>query len=339
MDKILNAAVIGLGVGEKHIEGFNSHPNCIVNKICDFNNEKLNEVSKRFPNIQLENDPQNIFLDKNIDIISIASYDNYHAEQVIKSLQNNKHVFVEKPLCLNRSEFNKIINVFGSKSNLKISSNLILRKTARFEKLRERVYKKKLGDIYLIEGSYDYGRIHKILNGWRGELPFYSVTHGGGIHLIDLMMWITGKKIKSVYAKGTNIATKNTKFKYFDCVDSLLTFEDGLTGNVISNYPAVIPHGHRLILHGTLGTFHHGPMGSAYFWDRDKSFVPEYINDPYPGSSKGDIIPSFIDSILDENIIPIVSSQEVFDTMNVSLAIEESLSKKEEVTIPYCIIN
>ena len=80
-------------------------------------------------------------------------------------------------------------------------------------------------------------------------------------------------------------------------------------------------------------------MGSAYFWDRDKNVVPEYINDPYPGSSKGDIIPSFIDNILDENVIPVVSSQEVFDTMNVSLAIEESLSKKEEVTIPYCIIN
>lgn len=339
MDKTLKAAVIGLGVGEKHIEGFNSHPNCIVKKICDFNQEKMNQVSKRFPNIQLENNPHNIISDKDIDIVSIASYDNYHAEQVIASLQNNKHVFVEKPLCLNRLEFNKIINEIRSKPNLKISSNLILRKTARFEQLKQKVHKNQLGETYLIEGSYDYGRIHKILKGWRGELPFYSVTHGGGIHLIDLMMWITGKKIKSVYAKGTNVATKKTKFKYYDCVDSLLTFEDGLTGNIISNFAAVIPHGHRLVLHGTLGTFHHGPMGCAYFWDRDKNVVPEYINDPYPGSSKGDIIPSFIDSILNENVIPIVSSQEVFDTMNVSLAIEESLSKKEEVTVPCCIIN
>ena len=112
-----------------------------------------------------------------------------------------------------------------------------------------------------------------------------------------------------------------------------------MTGNVISNYAAVIPHGHRLVLHGTLGTFHHGPLGSAYFWDRNNNAIPEYINDPYPGTSKGDIIPSFIDNILNEKAIPIVSSQDVFDTMNVSLAIEESLTKRKEVEVPYCIIN
>ena len=46
-----------------------------------------------------------------IDVISIASFDNFHAEQVIHSLNSQKHVFVEKPLCLNRREF---LNIFDS---------------------------------------------------------------------------------------------------------------------------------------------------------------------------------------------------------------------------------
>ena len=339
MKKFLNAGIIGLGVGEQHIEGYNSHPNCKVTKICDFNETKLKDVAERFPDIQLTNNPNNVINDNQIDIISIASFDNYHADQVIQSLKKNKHIFVEKPLCLNREEYKEILEVLKRNLNLKISSNLILRKTPRFINLRNRLLEKKLGAPYLIESSYDYGRIHKILEGWRGKIPFYSVTHGGGIHLLDLMMWITGRKVKSVFAKGTNITTKDTKFKFFDCVESILTFEDGMIGNVISNYSAVIPHGHRFVLHGTLGTFNHGPLGCAYFWDRDKKNMPEIIDDEYPGSAKGDIIPTFIDNILDPKVRPIVSTQEVFDTMSVSLAIEESLSHKIEIIVAYDIIS
>ena len=49
MSKSLKAAIIGLGVGEKHINGYESHPACEVKTICDFDENKLSEVSKRYP--------------------------------------------------------------------------------------------------------------------------------------------------------------------------------------------------------------------------------------------------------------------------------------------------
>ena len=48
MSRKLNAAIIGLGVGEKHIDGYNNHPESNVVKICDFDKNKLNNVSSRF---------------------------------------------------------------------------------------------------------------------------------------------------------------------------------------------------------------------------------------------------------------------------------------------------
>ena len=78
------------------------------------------------------------------------------------------------------------------------SSNLILRYTPRFANLKQKLEASELGKIYLMEASYDYGRIHKIISGWRGEIPFYSVMHGGGIHLIDLLLWLTNQKIIEV---------------------------------------------------------------------------------------------------------------------------------------------
>ena len=46
---------------------------------------------------------------KNIKIISLASYDNYHFKQVISCLNNNKNVFVEKPLCMFKHELKKFL--------------------------------------------------------------------------------------------------------------------------------------------------------------------------------------------------------------------------------------
>ena len=336
--KKLKVGIIGLGVGEKHIDGYESHPKCEVKTICDFDKKKLLEVAQRHPNKKLTNDPKDIFDDNEIDIVSIASFDNYHANQVISSLKANKSVFVEKPLCLYREEYNEILEILKKNNHLKISSNLILRKTPRFIQLKERLSKNKLGNPYLFESSYDYGRLHKILKGWRGEIPFYSVTHGGGIHLIDLMMWISGKNIIKVFAKGNKLSTENTKFKFFDCVEALLTFEDSSIGHVISNYSSVTPHGHKLSVYGTKGTFHHGPLGCGYFWNKDKDSSPEIINDPYPGTNKGDIIPSFVDHILENKVEPSVSSISVLNTMSVSLSIEESLNTSREVSVPYPIM-
>ena len=53
----------------------------------------------------------------------------------------------------------------------------------------------------------------KKLYGWRSNIKDYSITLGAGIHMIDLIMWLTNSKPISVYALGNNNATQGTKFK------------------------------------------------------------------------------------------------------------------------------
>ena len=106
-NKILNAAVIGLGVGEKHIYGYQSISRCRVTHLCDYNNEKLKEIGRKYPNCILTTLPEKILENSDVDVVSVASYDNYHYEQIILALQHGKHVFVEKPLCLFQDELTK----------------------------------------------------------------------------------------------------------------------------------------------------------------------------------------------------------------------------------------
>ena len=107
----LNVAIIGLGVGERHLRGYEDDPRVSIVKLCDFNKEKVKEIKKKYPFYQIIHDPNEILEDSKIDVISIASFDNFHSKQVIKAIENGKHVFVEKPVCLFEEELENIGNI------------------------------------------------------------------------------------------------------------------------------------------------------------------------------------------------------------------------------------
>ena len=163
--KKLKVGIVGLGIGEKHILTFDSHPNADVAALCDFSEEKLSKCALYCPDAELVKDAAKIINNPEIDVVSIASFDNYHFEQVSLSIQNGKHVFVEKPLCLYSHEAVSIKKVMDENPNIRLSSNLNLRTCPRFIYLKEKVLSGDMGKIYYIEGDYLWGRINKLKEG------------------------------------------------------------------------------------------------------------------------------------------------------------------------------
>lgn len=333
MKKEIKAGIIGLGVGEAHIKGYESHTNCKVTKVCDFN-QKVRYIKRdSIGNIEFTTNPNDILKDPNIDVVSIASYDNYHFDQIMLAIKHNKHIFIEKPLCLFENEALKIYEALDQKPNLKMSSNLILRQSERFIDLKKRTKKEEFGKLYYVKGSYNYGRLSKITDGWRGKIPFYSITYGGGVHIIDLILWIFEKKITEVYSMGNNISSKNTQFNFPDLVTSVLRFEDGANGQITSNFGCVYPHFHEFDLYGTNATFVNYQESAKIFKKRG-SHEFEKINTKYPGVHKGDLLLDFIDSILNDRD-PKVNKKDVFNTMCVCYALEKSLNTKKLENVNY----
>lgn len=334
MSNDLKAAVIGLGVGARHISAYNEHPHCNVDIVCDFEQNALDKISEEMPSLRTTKHADEVINDSNVNLLSIASYDNFHAEQIINALEKGKHVFVEKPLCMNRKELDWIVSTLDKHPNLKLSSNLILRKSTRFIELKKRIESGSLGETYHFEGSYDYGRLSKLTEGWRGTIPNYSVTHGGAIHLIDLILWLSGKKAVSAQAVGNKIPTQNSRFKGFSLTSAIIEFEDGSTAQITSNFASLTPHHHKLCVYGTSGTFEQSHLGAAYFNSREPDQPPEIVDTPYPGTPKGALLNDFIESILGDKE-PLPSKREVIETMAVSLAIDESIKTQERGSIIY----
>lgn len=332
--RLLKVGIIGLGVGEKHIEGYNSHSACEVVALCDFSRSKISFAHKRYPDLKVTDNADDILGNREIDVVSIASYDNYHYEQIVKALQNNKHVFVEKPLCLYEREARHIRYLLKEKPDLKLTSNLILRMYPRFLALKKLVDRNRIGTIFYLEGDYNYGRLNKITDGWRGRLDFYSIVYGGGVHIVDLLLWLVGGDVIEVSAYANNIASRGSQFKYNDMVVSILKFNNGVVAKVGVNFGCVFPHFHNISVYGTKATFVNNFKHGLLFESRDSQRNPRKIVTKYPGINKDALIHNFLDSIIygDKLIVPI---NDIFKTMSVCFAVEKATQRGSFVKVKY----
>ena len=334
LNKVLKIGVIGLGVGEKHVETYISNPNCQLIAISDFNSEKLKKNQGKASSLKyVTTNADDILLDPEINLVSIASYDNFHAEQIIKAIFSGKHVFVEKPLCLNEQEYEAIKEALINNPFIKLSSNLVLRCAPHFKEVKQKLKSGFFGNPFYFEGDYNYGRINKIVNSWRGEIPFYSVVHGGAIHLTDLIIWLADSRVTEVVALGNRILTYGTKFLFPDMVTALLKFENGITAKVSANFGCVMPHHHGLSLFGSEGSYIKGFQTEQYYNSREGD--GNRLNRTYEEKfSKNDMLESFIDFILNDSK-PLVEAKDVLDSMAVSLAIERSLQTNNWEKVKY----
>ena len=205
--------IIGMGVGENHLKAFASHKMCEIKKICDFDQEKKSYLKKKYKQYEYVTEAFDVINDDAIDIVSIASYDNFHCDQIIRSIKNKKHIFIEKPMCLDEDELGRIIQNLKHHQDVKISSNLVLRTNSRFKYFRKQIKSGGVGDLFYIEADYYWGRIKK-LYGWRAEMDYYSIILGAAIHMIDLVTWLIDKKPSYVYTVGNRLGTNDSHMKY-----------------------------------------------------------------------------------------------------------------------------
>ena len=336
MNRKLKVGIIGLGVGMHHFNCFLNNKNCEIVSVCDFKVSKLKQIKSKIPNLKITTNSDNIINNREIDLVCISTYDNFHAKQVIKSIKQNKHIFVEKPICTNFLEYKKIKKELKKRPKVRLASNFILRTSPQFIKLSKMIKNKKFGKIYFIAGEYNYGRLSKITKGWRGGIKNYSVTHGGGIHIIDLALSFIKEKPTKVTAMGNNISTKETKFKNNDITTSNIKFKNNLILNVTSNFGCVMPHHHTFKIYGTKLSFIQDFKNAEIFSSRLENKKTEHMSKKYLNKNKRIVLENFIDSIVyKDKKSAIITSKDVMNSMAISLAIEKSIKSKKWENIIY----
>jgi len=169
--------------------------------------------------------PEEIYADKSIDLVLIATPNDVHKTYSIALLEAGKNVLCEKPVTLNAQELEEVMAV-AKKTGKLFTINQNRRWDKDFLTIREIYNKKMIGEVYSIESRVSGSRR---LSGWRGFKP-----NGGGllldwgVHLLDQVLDLIPEKITSVQAHVHNVHNKEVD----DVFTVLLRFANGCSVNV-----------------------------------------------------------------------------------------------------------
>ncbi len=100
----MNCAVVGVNSrGGAHIAAITKDSRALVSHICDVDSLVLEKVVARVKEANNDNNPKavkdfrKLVEMKDIDVITIATPEHWHAPMAIMGVQNGKHVYLEKP--------------------------------------------------------------------------------------------------------------------------------------------------------------------------------------------------------------------------------------------------
>ena len=328
----LGAAVVGLGVGEEHARTLGQHATCDLRWVYDLDEAKAQRICHALGGVRVAESYGQLLEDHEVDIISIASFDDAHYEQVVAALQAGKHVFVEKPLCRGLAELGQVKRAW-QESGTHLASNLVLRAAPLYRWLKGAIEGGELGEVYAFDGDYLYGRLPKITEGWRKNVESYSVMEGGGIHLLDLMLWLTGQRPVRVSGVGNRISTIGTPFRYNDFTAATFQFDSSLVGRITANFGSVHRHQHVVRVFGTRGTFIYDDQGARFHTTRDPQSRPKALeHSPFP-STRGDLIPDFVRAIQDGS--GAADTQSHFDVISACDAVDQAVAEDIPVDVKY----
>lgn len=236
----MKVALIGFGkAGQALYEELISNQRVRSVVVYDIDSKVLKDLPSGFSNRTVTARRRD-FLDSTFDLVVIASPDSMHVDYLIEAITLNIPSFVEKPYVSTHEQLNLIRNLLVSNPRYETTSNLILRASPLFVRIRDLYKSGHLGSKLFVEGKYLYGRWEKLQNGWRGHKE-YSVTLGGLIHLIDLYCYLTSNFRHRVSLTEERLTTK-VPLELKDFSNILLQSELSGVCSLSTSFSVEIPH-------------------------------------------------------------------------------------------------
>ena len=150
---MIRIGVVGYGYwGPNIVRNFNNTEGLKIVSVCDIDPEKLKRARKAYPNIELTSDPNNILSSPNIDAVAVITPVSTHFDLARKALQNDKHIFVEKPFTYTTAQAEELIEL-AAKKNLKIMVDHTYLFTGAVRKMKELIDKGTLGNLYYFDST------------------------------------------------------------------------------------------------------------------------------------------------------------------------------------------
>ena len=159
--------------------------------------EKGRAFAQRFPVDRVHASLDAMMGDREVDAIYVATPNAMHREVVLAAAQAGKHVLCEKPFAMSVAEAREMAQACRQAGVvLRVAHQLRLEEAVR--RAREIVRSGRLGRIAAI--SLERASAMPPRTTWRSDVRQSGVVFDVGVHLIDLVQWVTGQRFAEVGA-------------------------------------------------------------------------------------------------------------------------------------------
>lgn len=338
----LKFAIIGCGrISYKHVEALiNNQKEAVLVAVCDIvskNAEKRKEEYQQnansTQNVKTYTDYKEMLRKEKIDVVTIATESGYHPEIAIYCMNNGKHVIVEKPMALSIKDADEMI-ACAKANNVKLCISHQNRFNKPIQKLRKSIEENRFGK--LVSGTA------RIL--WNRNMSYYEQAPWRGtwkldggtlmnqcIHNIDLLQWMLGGEIDTVYAQCSTFL-RDIEAEDFGAI--VIRFKNHAIG-IIEGSACVYPKNleETLSIFGETGTAVIGGLAvnKIQTWrfsdnlEREEEIIKAQEGDPDTvyGSGHTPLFKDMIDAINNDRQ-PLISGEEGKKGMSIILAAYKS---------------
>ena len=186
-----------------------------------------------------------------LDLVVIGVPNHLHCEVTLAAASAGKHIVLEKPMCLNLAEADRMLAACRqAKVKLMYAEELCF--APKYVRLKQLLESGALGHPVLLKQSEKHDGPHAP-HFWDVELSGGGVTMDMGCHAIEFFRWMLGRPaIRSVYAQmGTHVHTAKTRGD--DNAILILEFANGTTAIAEESWTKLGGMDDRAEVHGSKG--------------------------------------------------------------------------------------
>ena len=212
--KTIKLGVIGAGhLGASHIRNLQSMEGVELIGFHDIDKNRADAVSKDSESIYFESRAELLGL---VDAVSIVTPTKSHYEIALDAFENGLDIFIEKPICFDPDDAQKLVELSKSKDCV-----LQVGHIERFSGAYQAIAHKDLNPMFI--------ECHRLMEFQPRNLDV-AVVHDLMIHDIDLVLHMTGAKPIKVDANGVSVITNSV-----DIANARLTFAGGCVVNLTAS--------------------------------------------------------------------------------------------------------
>jgi len=210
MTRKLRVAVIGAGIAQRHLLGFDWNKDLFeVPIVCSLDEDRGKALCDQFKIGEYTQDAASLFAREDIDVVDICTPPHSHFELSKRAIESGKHVICEKPLFGSLAEVDTMAEIVAG-TDRKFMPIFQYRYGAGLQKLKLLIERGLTGKPFLttIETHWWRGPAYYEVP-WRGK---WATELGGGllghaIHAHDMLNYIHGP-CAEIFAYGATLVNR-----------------------------------------------------------------------------------------------------------------------------------